>query len=236
MNIIRHYYTRVKSWLFDVKEEQYIPRSKYHKVVEKLPLIMAMYVSSVLVAISTYNTFPTLNPILRYSSAGIGGMAFDIILTATVFSLRKNKFSLLTILAALVTGLSIALDLYLHLNYTFLHALYIVMATLFALHLATTRGRTVEELERTNTTLEANNTKLQETTTVLQETTTKLQETVENLTADNEALHTRVENYNEIMIEKLSGIDKLTANDIVALIGGNRQVVLEKIRTYRKEA
>jgi preprotein translocase subunit SecF len=233
MNSLTYYTSKVKSWLFDVKEEKHISRSKYHKFIEKLPLIMAMYGSSVLVAISTYQTFPTLNPFLRYSSAGIGGMAFDVILTATVFSLRKNKFSLMTILAALITGLAIALDLYLQLGYTWLHALYIVMATLFALHLATTRGRTVEELERTNAELSTDNAELNETTKELQDTTTKLQETVENLTADNERLNTRVENYNEVMIEKLAGIDKLTANDIVALIGGNRQAVLEKIKQYR---
>ena len=228
------WYDKVWHWLFDVKEEKSIARSKYHKFIEKLPLLMAMYGSSVLVAISTYNTFPSFNPYLRYSSAAIGGAAFDVILTVTVFSLRKNKFSLLTIIAALITGLSIALDLYMNLGMQYLHATYIIMATLFALHLSTTRGLNIDELDAKLTDAENTTSRLEQTNAQLTAENSKLLQTLANQEQITTDLTHTVDNYKEIMLEKLCSIDKLTANEIISLLGGDRTTMLAKIREYRK--
>lgn len=239
---MRNLYARLINWLFTIEESEYIPRSRWNKHAAKVPLLMAMYVSSVLVGISTYNTFPIAPDYLRLSAAIIGGMAFDIILTSTVFSLRKNKFSYMTIIAALVTGLAIALDLYLHLNQEWLHATYIVMSTLFAIHLASTSGRTVDELERTNTELIGTTKELAETNEELSRTNNELFRTSETLSDEKEVLaetitdlNTKLENHIEIMLEKLTTQTKLSANEIIALLGGNRKKMLEKISEYRNE-
>lgn len=170
INEIVIYYRRFNIWFFEIDETPHITRSRFHRYIAKLPLLLAMYVSSVLVAISTYDTFPAnINEALRLSAAIIGGAAFDIILTTTVFSARKNKFSYLTIIAAFGTGLAIALDLYLQLNQEWLHALYIGLSTVFALHLATTSGMNVKELEAELYKLRSQNEQLKETNKKLRE-------------------------------------------------------------------
>jgi hypothetical protein len=229
LQIINH----VNTWLFEIKEDKHIPRSRYHKIIEKLPLLMAMYGSSVLVAISTYNTFPSAMYLLALSVAIIGGASFDIILTSTVFSLRKNGFSYMTILSALMVGLLIALDLYLNLHLVWLHALYIVMATLFALHLFTTKGLNINELDKRLANAENTSSELQSNYSELSQNYSELQRTNSELSQTTIELKTKVENFNEAMIEKLATKTDLTANEIVAIIGGTRSTVLEKIRAYR---
>lgn len=224
---------RIYHYLFDIRETKTVAHSLFHRLTEKVPLLMAMYVSSVLVGISTYNTFPDANAYLRYSAAIIGGAAFDVILTVAVFSIRKNVFSILTIVAALITGLSIALDLYMSLNLTWLHATYIVMATLFALHLATTRGLNLKEIESRLSNAEHTSSRLQQTNTILNDENGRLHHTVEDLTHTNTDLENTLSNYKESMLEKLATKTDLTANEIVAVIGGDRNRLLEQIRQYR---
>lgn len=161
-----------KYWL-EIDETPVIRKSRFKAFVEKLPLGMSMYVSSILVGISTYSTFPMMfDPVLkdivtnevydflRVSASVVAGFSFDIIITTTVFSLRKNKFSYATIIAALFTGLAMALDLYLQWHQLWLHGLFIVMSVLYSLHIATTGGLSAEVLEAKIAELEKENSKL----------------------------------------------------------------------------
>ena len=102
----------------------------------KIPLALSMFGSSVLIGISIYETFPIEDPILRYASSVIGGVAFDLTLVSTVFSIKKNNWSYVTIFAAFVIGLCIALDLYLKWNLNWLHAFYTLLSVSYALHIA----------------------------------------------------------------------------------------------------
>lgn len=237
-------YTRFKSWFFEVHELENIKRSRWHHLTEKLPLLMVMYASSVLIGISTFTTFPMIfDPImginivgavyefLRVSVSIIGGAAFDVIVTATVFSLRKNMLSYCTVGSALVVGLLIALDLYLGWHQQWMHALYILMGVLFALHLATTRGRTVDELETSNLELSRTNEELSRTNAELLANSEELPSIKDEL----DRTKNQLENFKEVMLEKLATKTDLTANEIISLVGGTRAIMLAKIKEYRKE-
>lgn len=142
-----------------IREVQQYAHSRISSVVEKLPMILAMALSSTLVGISTYNTFPVIDTgvsleWLRLAAAIAGGLTFDVVLTSTVFARRKSGFSFLTVTAALIVALLIALDLYLKWGQRWLHATPIVMTVLYSLHIATTRGKPVQLLERQISALE----------------------------------------------------------------------------------
>jgi len=127
----------------------------------------------------------------------------------------------------------IALDLYLHLGQEWLHALYIVMATLFALHLATTRGLNIDELDKSLQLAHQEAIRLKQTNTRLQKDADELAQTNTNLSQTNTDLEYTLSNYKEIMIEKLATQTKLTSNEIVAVVGGDRTKLLQKIKQYR---
>ena len=236
MKIISYYVNAVKLWLLTVREEQKTPQSRLHWLLEKIPLLMVMYGSSVLVGISTYNTFPSLDPFLRYSSAVLGGMAFDVILTATVFSLRKNMLSILTIIAALFIGFAIALDLYMSLNMPYLHATYIFMAVMYGLHVATTRGLDIKTIEKRLTDAEHTTSILQHTNTILTTDNDRLSHTIADYEHTISDLRNTVDNHRDLMIERLATKTSLTANEIVSAVGGDRNAVMKKVAAYRNVA
>ena len=214
-----------------VRVEKNIPRSYLKSLLEKVPLLMAMYSSSVLIGISTYLTFPFNNDFLRYSVSIVGGAAFDVIMTATVFSDRKNKFSILTILAALITGLALALDLYLQTHLLWLHAFYVVMGVLFALHLATTRGYDIHELEiQLQEALELLRTKEYQEHEV-----TELQRTIQTQQNTITDLRDKLEYNNEGIIERLSTLTDLSGSKIRDIVRLTKSDVLERVKHYRGE-
>lgn len=105
-------------------------------VQKKTPLVLLVLAQSYILFLWMIGSDIYTFPAITISIAIITAVSLDSVVVSTTFSNSRNKWSWITSLIAMISGVLIVVDLFYHLELYFLHAIFPILVFFFSQHLA----------------------------------------------------------------------------------------------------